>query len=153
MLPKIAKMFAMDYTDPIPYCTATMKMRSQRGGSIGERRTHRLRKCDSEQAGTEEEKTSNGYTEETVRSVFFACHGTPPSARQCWLPPASEARTIEIDDSIVRRYASDIERDRENYTEVCDVCPLRPIILDVQPCPILTSPPLDRGTSTEPISH
>ena len=33
----------------------------------------------------------------------------------------SETRTIEIDDSIVRRYASDTERDRESYTEVCGV--------------------------------
>jgi hypothetical protein len=33
---------------------------------------------------------------------------------------SSETRTIEIDDSIVRRYASDTERDRESYTEVCD---------------------------------
>ena len=46
----------------------------------------------------------------------------------------SETRTIEIDDSIVRRYASDTERDRESYTEVCDVCLSRPIILDVQVC-------------------
>jgi hypothetical protein len=30
----------------------------------------------------------------------------------------SETRTIEIDDSIVRRYASDTERDQESYTEV-----------------------------------
>jgi len=48
-----------------------------------------------------------------------------------------ETRTIEIDDSIVRRYASDTERDRESYTEVCDVCLSRPVILDVQVCPIL----------------
>ena len=54
---------------------------------------------------------------------------------------SSEARTIEIDDSIVRRYASDAERDRESYTEVCDVCLSRPIILDVQACPILTVEP------------
>jgi hypothetical protein len=60
---------------------------------------------------------------------------------------SSEASTIEIDDSIVRRYASDTERDRESYTEVCDVCLSLPIILDVQACPILTSAPLDRGTS------
>src|SRR6266403_6206111 len=39
----------------------------------------------------------------------------------------SETRTIEIDDSIVRGYASDTERDRESYTEVCDVCLSRPI--------------------------
>ena len=50
---------------------------------------------------------------------------------------SSETRTIEIDDSIVRRYASDTERDRESYTEVCDVCLSRPVILDVQVCPIL----------------
>ena len=43
----------------------------------------------------------------------------------------SETRTIEIDDSIVRGYASDTERDRESYTEVCGVCLSRPIILDV----------------------
>jgi hypothetical protein len=54
---------------------------------------------------------------------------------------SSEARTIEIDDSIVRRYASEPERDRESYTEVCDVCLSRPIILDVQACPILTVEP------------
>jgi hypothetical protein len=47
----------------------------------------------------------------------------------------SETRTIEIDDSIARRYASDTERDRESYTEVCDVCLSRPIILDVQASP------------------
>lgn len=35
-----------------------------------------LGKCDSEQAGAEEEKTGNGYSEETVRNEFFACHGT-----------------------------------------------------------------------------
>jgi hypothetical protein len=64
---------------------------------------------------------------------------------------SSETRTIEIDDSIVRRHASDTERDRESYTEVCDVCLSRPIILDVQACPILTSAHLDRGTSSEPI--
>ena len=29
-----------------------------------------------------------------------------------------ETRTIEIDDSIVRRYASDTGRDRESYTKV-----------------------------------
>jgi hypothetical protein len=51
---------------------------------------------------------------------------------------SSETRTIEIDDSIVRKYPSDTERDRESYTEVCDVCLSRPIILDVQACPILT---------------
>jgi hypothetical protein len=51
-------------------------------------RTHRLSKCDSEQARAEEEKTSNSYSEETVRSEFFTCHGTPPAARQCSLPPA-----------------------------------------------------------------
>jgi len=119
----------------------------------------RLGKCDSEQAGAEEEKTGNGYTEETVRSEFFACHGTPPIVGNagCHLQSAlqlsSEARTIEIDDSIVRRYASDTERDRERYTEVSDVCLSRPIILEFQAYPILTSAPLDRGTSTEPISH
>jgi hypothetical protein len=57
---------------------------------------------------------------------------------------SSETRTIEIDDSIVRRCASDTERDRESYTEVCDVCLSRPIISDVQACPILTSAHLDR---------
>src|SRR5258705_1361690 len=41
---------------------------------------------------------------------------------------SSETRTIEIDDSIVRRYASDAERDRESYTEVCDGCLSGPII-------------------------
>src|SRR6266436_8273169 len=51
-------------------------------------RMHRLGKCDSEQARAEEAKTGNGYSEETVRSEFFTCHGTPPTARQCWLPPA-----------------------------------------------------------------
>ena len=55
---------------------------------------------------------------------------------------SSEIRTIEIDGSIVRRYASDAERDRESYTEVCDVCLSRPIILDVQACPILTVEPV-----------
>src|SRR4030088_2982358 len=49
---------------------------------------HRLGKCDSEQARAEDKKTGNGYSEETVRSEFFMCHGTPPTARQCWLPPA-----------------------------------------------------------------
>jgi hypothetical protein len=43
---------------------------------------------------------------------------------------SSETRTIEIDDSIERMYASDTERDRESYTEVCGVCLSRPIILD-----------------------
>jgi hypothetical protein len=47
-------------------------------------------------------------------------------------PVGSETRTIEIDDSIVRKYASDTERDRESYTEVYDVCLSRPIIPDVQ---------------------
>jgi hypothetical protein len=43
------------------------------------------------------------------------------------LPPAIDTSrlaarlTIEIDGSIVRRYASDIERDRESYTEVCRI--------------------------------
>ena len=63
----------------------------------------------------------------------------------------SETRTIEIDDSILRRYASDTERDRESYTEVLDVCLSRPIILDVQACLILTMAHLNRGTSSEPI--
>ena len=45
------------------------------------RRTHRSGKCDSEQARAEEEKTGNGYSEETVRSEIFVCHGTPPTAR------------------------------------------------------------------------
>jgi hypothetical protein len=49
---------------------------------------HRLGKCDSEQARAEDKKTGNGYSEDTVRSEFFMCHGTPPTARQCWLPPA-----------------------------------------------------------------
>ena len=49
---------------------------------------HRLGKCDSEQARAEEAKAANGYSEETVRSEFFACHGTPPTVRQCWLPTA-----------------------------------------------------------------
>ena len=40
----------------------------------------------------------------------------------------NETRTIEIDDSIVRRYASDAEKDRESYTEVCDGCLSGPII-------------------------
>jgi len=52
------------------------------------RRTHRSGKCDSEQAGAEEEKTGNGYSEETVRSEIFMCHGMPPAARSCWLPSA-----------------------------------------------------------------
>ena len=34
---------------------------------------------------------------------------------------SSKTRTIEIDGSIVRRYASDTERDRESYTDVCGV--------------------------------
>ena len=62
-----------------------------------------------------------------------------------------ETRTIEIDDSIVRRYASDTERDRESYTEVCDVCFSRPIISDVQARPILTSAHLDRGMYGRPL--
>ena len=33
-----AKMFDMDNANPIPYYTATTKIRSRRGGSIGERR-------------------------------------------------------------------------------------------------------------------
>jgi hypothetical protein len=64
-----------------------------------------------------------------------------------------ETRTIEIDDSIVRRYSSDTERDRESYTEVCDVCLSRPIILDVQACPILTRAHLDRGTLSRVMRH
>jgi hypothetical protein len=44
----------------------------------------------------------------------------------------SETRTIEIDDSIVPRYAPNTGRDQESYTEVYDVCLSRPIILDVQ---------------------
>jgi hypothetical protein len=38
----------------------------------------------------------------------------------CIFQISSETRTIEINDSIVRRYTSDTERDRESYTEVCD---------------------------------
>jgi hypothetical protein len=41
---------------------------------------------------------------------------------------SSETRAIEIDDSIVRTYPSDTERDRESYTEVCDICLSRPIM-------------------------
>jgi hypothetical protein len=41
---------------------------------------------------------------------------------------SSETRTIEIGGSIVRRYASDTERDRESYTEVCGVRLSRPIL-------------------------
>jgi hypothetical protein len=61
----------------------------------GRWRTHRLGKCDSEQARAQEEKTGNGYREETVRSEFFTCHGTQPIARQCWLPPAIDSSRLE----------------------------------------------------------
>jgi len=44
----------------------------------------------------------------------------------------SETRTVEIDRSIVRRYASYTERDWETYTKVCVVCLSRPILPDVQ---------------------
>jgi hypothetical protein len=39
----------------------------------------------------------------------------------------NETRTIEIDDSIVRGYASDAEKVRENHTEVCDVLPFQTV--------------------------
>src|SRR6202035_1570515 len=52
-------------------------------------------KCDSDQARAEQEKTCNGHSEETVRGEFFT-HGTPPIARECWLPsrprPAQRGR-------------------------------------------------------------
>jgi hypothetical protein len=44
-----------------------------------------LGKCDGEQAGAQQDKTSNGHSEETVRGEFFT-HGTPPIAWECWLP-------------------------------------------------------------------
>jgi hypothetical protein len=55
-------------------------------------------------------------------------HHLPFGNVGCHLQPALPwTRTIEIDDSIVRGYASDTERHRESYTEVCDVCLSRPI--------------------------
>jgi hypothetical protein len=44
-----------------------------------------LGKCDSDQARAQQYKTCNGHSEETVRGEFFT-HGTPPIARECWLP-------------------------------------------------------------------
>ena len=102
-------------------------------------RKHRSGKCDRQQARAKHDKTGNGHRKETVRSEFFA-HGTPPTARKSDCesqvetpnvnrsilgPPraslrlatcnrpfqvTSETRTIEIDGSILRRYASDNER-------------------------------------------
>ena len=119
-------------------------------------RPHRLGKGDSEQARAEEAKTGNGYSEETVSSEFFTGHGTPPTARQMLIATcnrlfqiSSETRAIEMGDSIVRRYASDTERDRQSNTEVCDVCPSRPIILDVSGLSILTRAHLDRRTPSQ----
>ncbi len=48
-------------------------------------------KCDSDQARAEQEKTCNGHSEETVRGEFLT-HGTPPIARECWLPSRPIAR-------------------------------------------------------------
>src|SRR6267378_6685693 len=121
---------------------------------------HRSCKCDSEQARAEEAKTGNGYSEETVRSEFFTCHGTPPTARQCWLPPAIGSS----------RLAARLERLRLMTQLYVGTRPIPkgigrairrfvmfafrvPIILGIHACPILTSAPLDRRTSTEPISH
>ena len=66
---------------------------------------------------------------------------------------SSETRTIETDDSIGRRYASDTERDWESYTEVCAVCLSHPIILDVQARLILTRAHLDRVTPSRVMRH
>ena len=89
MWPKIARRCST-WIMPIRSLTTPPRRRYAAGaGAQLARGAYRLRKCDSEQTGAEEEKTSNGYTEETVRSEFFVCHGTPPIVRQCWLPPAS----------------------------------------------------------------
>ena len=48
-------------------------------------------KCDSDQARAQQDKTCNGHSEETVRGEFFT-HGTPPIARECWLPSRPIAR-------------------------------------------------------------
>jgi len=97
-------------------------------------RQHRSGKCDRQQAGAKQDKTCNGHCEETVRSEFFA-HGTPPTAwkSDCQQDQlhTSQTRTIEIDGSILRRYASDTERDRERYTEVWGVCLSRPSVWTV----------------------
>jgi len=56
-----------------------------------------LGKCDSDQARKQQDNTCNGDSEETVRGEFFT-HGTPPIARECWLPsrPASCSKRTTV---------------------------------------------------------
>jgi hypothetical protein len=43
---------------------------------------HRLGKCEGNEAGAKQDKTSNSHSEETVRSEFIT-RGTPPIVRPC----------------------------------------------------------------------
>jgi hypothetical protein len=117
-----------------------------------------LGKCDSEQARAEEEKTGNSYSEETVRSEFFTCHGTPPTARQCWLPPAigsfrlaarlERLRLMTQLDVGTRPIPKGIGRVIRRFV----TCLSRPIILDVQACPIAAGGPHKRPPGRRPLS-
>jgi hypothetical protein len=95
-------------------------------------------KCDSEVAGAEEEKTGNGYSEETVRSDFFMCHGTP-TYRSAMLVAtcnrlfqiSSETRQLRLMAQLyvgTRPIPKGIERIIRRFV---GVCLSRPIILDV----------------------
>jgi hypothetical protein len=74
-------------------------------------RKHRLGQCDSDQARAKQDKTGNGHSEETVRSEFFT-HGTPPIARECWLPSRlsrAPARTKRLSRRTVKKIPSGSE--------------------------------------------
>src|ERR1700722_17822941 len=71
-----------------------------------------LGKCDRDQARAQQDNTCNGHSEETVRGEFFT-HGTPPIARECWLP----SRPIALPDRrgrLSRRTVKEIPRGSKN---------------------------------------
>src|ERR1700739_4475752 len=71
-----------------------------------------LGKCDRDQARAQQDNTCNGHSEETVRGEFFT-HGTPPIARECWLP----SRPIALPDRRgrpSRRPVKEIRRGSQN---------------------------------------
>ena len=83
-------------------------------------RRARLAKCDSEQASAKQDETGNGHSEETVRSEFFT-HGTPPIARECWLPSRlsrAPARTERLSRRTVKRISSGSEN--RNLTDALE---------------------------------
>jgi hypothetical protein len=69
-----------------------------------------LGKCYSDQAGAQQDKTRNGHSEKTVRDEFFT-HGTPPTARENWLP--SRPRPARIG-RLSRRTVKEIRRGFKN---------------------------------------